>query len=352
MAEIKKPHNFQQIILPVVLTVVITSLPWLYFYNLKHHQLSLADEIHQNQLDALERQLDQQMLLKQELINSLSASQEARVKAESELAEISAKLAQSEEKLSELDTMDWERKYKFALLDNEILVEQIAELEFRQEQDNEQLLEAYNQLDETKKYIEEDFIRLEFDYDELLEEDSKLKNQYLNDMQELANEADALKATIGKNKDQIKKQEKIIASLKKDNLDYKNTLEQGKKEIVAESKEIKIITPDTIKKSGKTGTDNNFRSARLKSLSNAMLNRNSNDRKNILVSVIPNIPDGVTGNELTSLVEGMESADILSVIQSTTTHINKPLSSEVFSRLTRNMNNQEAALATNLLSGE
>ena len=352
MTEINKSGNYQQIILLVVLTAVITSLPWLFFYNQKQHQISMANDIQKTRVDALEKQLDQQNLLKQELINSLSASQEARVKAESELAETASKLSQTEEELSELDTMDWERKYKFALLDNEILVEQIAELEFRQEQKNEQNLESYNLLDETKKYIEEDFIRLEFDYDDLLEEDAKLKSQYLSDIQELANESETLRATLDKNKNKLVKQEKIIADLQKENLNYKNILEQKKNEIVADGKDVKIITPETIKKSDVASTDDNFRSARLKSLSNAMHNRNSNDRKNILVSVIPNIPDGITGHELTSLVEGMESADILSVIQSTTTHINKPVSNEVFNQLTRNMNNQEAALATNLLSGK
>ena len=348
----KEPANYQQNILLVVLAAAITSLPWFYFYNQKQHQLSLSAETHKNQVDALERQLDQQTLLKQELINSLSVSQEARVKAESELAEISARLTQTEEKLNVLDTMDWERKYKFALLDNEILVEQVAELEFRQEQKNDQMLETYGQLNETKKHLEEEFIRLEFDYDDLLEEDANLKKRYLADIQEMTDESEALKEIIGKNKDQLTSQEKIIAGLKKENLEYKNVLDQKKGETVADRKDVKVITPETIKKSGKTGTDDNFRSARLKSLNNAMLNRNSNDRKNILVSVIPNIPDGITGHELTSLVEGMDSADILSVIQSTTTHINKPLSSEVFSRLTRNMSNQDAALATSLLSGE
>lgn len=350
MAEIKKSDNFQQNILPVVLTAIITSLPWLYFYNQKQHQLSLLEDAHKNQLDVLEKQQDQQTLLKQELINSLSASQEARVKAESELAEATSRLSQTEEKLSELDNMDWERKYKFALLDNEIMVGQIAELEFKQEQQNDQLQESYNLLDETKKYIEEDFIRLEFDYDELLEEDAKLKNQYLADIQEITNESEALKAALNENKNKLKKQEKVIAGLQKENQDYKNILQQKKNEIAADNSDAKIITPETIKKSDNAGTGDNFRSARLKSLSDAMFNRNSNDRKNILVSVIPNIPDGISGNELTSLVEGMESADILTVIQSTTTYINKPLSSEVSSRLTRNMNSQDAALATNLLS--
>ena len=214
------------------------------------------------------------------------------------------------------------------------------------------MLEDYNLLDDTKKYIEEDFIRLEFDYEDLLEEDAKLKKQYLTDFQTLTDEAGALEETIKKNNEQLKKQEKVIAGLKQENIDYKNDIEQKKNEIVAESKDVKIITPDTINKPDTYRTEDNFRSARLESLGNAMQNRNSNERKNILVSVIPNIPDGITGNELTSLVEGMESADILSVIRSTTTHINKPLSNEVFSRLTRNMNNQDAALATNLLSGE
>ncbi len=352
MGEIKIPGNFLQLIIAVVLTATVISVCWLYFYNQEQHLHMMTISLNEKQIASLEEQLDRQSVLNNELINNLAGTQEARVLAETQLAEITAQLMATEEKYNSLDDMNWESKYKFAMLDNESLVAKIAELEFG----HEEIIDAFENSEEellsVKSYIEEDFINLEFKYDVLLDEDAYLKEQYISDVQQFAKESETLRNDLNKKEKELKKQQQLVSKLQEENINYKNTLAQKKKEIVSGKEEVQNITATASNK--KTDYDNseNFRTARIRSLSSAMLNRNSIERKNILVSVIPNIPNGVSGNELSSLVQGMESADILSVIQSTTPHINRPLANEAFDLLTKNMNKQEAALASNLLGGD
>ena len=321
MGKIKIPENYLQIIITVVLAAVVTSIPWLYFYNQKQHLHTMTVSLNEKQVTLLKEQLDQQTTLNQKWVNNLADAQEARVLAETELAGITAQLSQTEEKLSSLDNMEWESKYKFAMLDNETLVEKIAELEF--------------------------------EYDDLLEEDTYLKEQYISDAQKFTQESETLRNDLDKKERELKKQQQLVSKLQEENIKYKNTLAQKKKETVSgkEETQSKIASANN-KKTGNTAKAESYRTARIRSLSAAMLNRNSTERKNILVSVIPSIPNGISGNELSSLVKGMDGADILSVIKSTISHINQPLASEAFNQLIKNMNKQDAALASNILSGE
>jgi chromosome segregation ATPase len=353
MGELKISDSYLQIIIAVVLTAVITSIPWLYFNNQEQYIHSTIVSLNEKQVKSLKEQLDQQAFLNQELVNNLASIQEARVFAETELTEITAKLSQTEEKLYSLDDMDWESKYKFAMLDNETLVEEIAELEFQHEENIDHLSDTHHQLQAVKEYIEEDFIKLEFEHDELLEDEANLMKQYINDVQQFTLETESLRNDLNKKKEELKKQQQLVSKLQNENINYKSKIAQKKKEAVTSKEESQSkITPADNKITGNNAKAGSYRTARIRSLSAAMLNRNSTDRRNILVSVIPNIPNGVSGIELSSLVQGMDSADILSVIQSTTPHINRPLANEAFNQLIKSMNKKDAALASNLLAGE
>jgi hypothetical protein len=75
----------------------------------------------------------------------------------------------------------------------------------------------------------------------------------------------------------------------------------------------------------------------------------SQKKLNILVKVIPTVPDGVTNNELTELVSGMRSNDILSLIKSSEQHIQKTKDKQSFSLLLSKMNDADADAALKLL---
>ena len=92
-----------------------------------------------------------------------------------------------------------------------------------------------------------------------------------------------------------------------------------------------------------------YRAARMISLLKNTNGLTSQKKLNILVKVIPTVPDGVTNNELTELVSGMRSNDILSLIKSSEQHIQKTKDKQSFSLLLSKMNDADADAALKLL---
>jgi hypothetical protein len=76
-----------------------------------------------------------------------------------------------------------------------------------------------------------------------------------------------------------------------------------------------------------------------------MRNQDSVARKNILVSVVPTIPNGISDSEFLSLVSGMESKDLLEAIRLTNKYINRPLDGQTISALIETMDVQDAEAA-------
>ena len=117
------------------------------------------------------------------------------------------------------------------------------------------------------------------------------------------------------------------------------------------SNKIKEQSPAVVKqeKTPVKESTSDYRSARMISLLKNINGLSSQKKLNILVKVIPTVPDGITNNELTELVSGMKSNDILSLIKTSEQHIQKTKDKQSFSLLLSKMNDADADAASKLL---
>lgn len=92
-----------------------------------------------------------------------------------------------------------------------------------------------------------------------------------------------------------------------------------------------------------------YRLARLESLQSTMSRRSSADRREILLSVIPTVPEGITASEFAALARGMDSADILALIQTMHGHLRKPLEATDTETVLGLLTAADAAAASKLL---
>lgn len=95
-----------------------------------------------------------------------------------------------------------------------------------------------------------------------------------------------------------------------------------------------------------------YRAIRLQSLQKALANRESATRKIILMDVLPTIPFGFSAAELLPLVTGMQSGDILAVIQGVGEYMQRPVDNVSLSTLVTTMNDEDAVTASLILSGQ
>ncbi|MEE9552593.1 MAG: hypothetical protein V3V89_06055, partial [Gammaproteobacteria bacterium] len=115
----------------VILTAIIVSLPWAYIRTQQQHLHTSTVSSHDALIKSLQQQIEQQSRINQQLVENFSKAQEQRLHAETRLAGVETQLSSTEETLSSLNEMDWKSKYDLAMIDNELLIEKIAELEFQ-----------------------------------------------------------------------------------------------------------------------------------------------------------------------------------------------------------------------------
>jgi len=99
---------------------------------------------------------------------------------------------------------------------------------------------------------------------------------------------------------------------------------------------------------GETG----YRASRLESLNSLMGGRSSRDRRGILASVIPTIPQGLSASEFTALVAGMDSVDVLELLKSSRQHLRRPMEDQERLDLLGLLSDADASVAAELLSGD
>lgn len=327
------------IVIVAIFTIVLTYV-WIDQQNSRKERI-----------ESLEQQLARQLKINHRLVDNFSKTQEVRLKAEVQLAELSERLTATEEQLSSLEEMDWESRYEAAKLENETLAAKITEMEFQHSVDIDTQSESHNLLLAAKSFIEEDFIRLEFEHEKLAEEYTQLQQQYAHDAKKWKKDNKALSEDLNSKESEIKDQMQLITKLQSDKNTYKDTIAKLENQSVPKPEE-KISGSTTTQKANKNISTKDYRSVRLQSLNDAMTNRNSSDRKKILMSVIPTIPDGISGSELILLISGMESEDILSVIQAANNYITRPLDGNVLNALSKNMNESDAGNAAKILANE
>lgn len=290
----------------VLLTTLVLSATWHYLEYEQRNRLEQALAERGIVIQSLQKQLSQQKDSYRQLNENFGRIQEERLLTEA--------------RLRELTGMEWDTKYEAARLENETLRQEYAEAKRQHEIETGRLERAQNFLIAENNNLKSITVKQAESNESLMENFSLLETEN-------------------------KQFKKTIARLES----IPERLPETKPETVEPAP---AVTARTGPNKGSKGSDV-YRHVRLQSLSSALLDRDSPDRMKILVSVIPTIPNGVSGSEFLSLVSGMQSEDILAAIRMTHQHIIRPLDSQVIGELVANMNEKDAESAGIILySGE
>jgi len=272
-----------------IVAILISALcAWFWTHNkqlIDQNTLSYLDRI-----EALEQQLQQRSSYEQDLLNKYSEVLKVNVSLEKALATSATKLGYLEENLSTHQMGDWENKYLQEKAGNDQIFESMA----RQEEEVERLKEIQEALD--------------WDHQRTLESE---RSNYLEQIGALKLKL----ATSTKANKKLKKQTSPII------------------------KEVQTTTEN----------QSNYRAARMLSLINNTHGLSSQKKLDILVKVIPTVPEGITTNELTKLISGMNSEDILSLIKNSERYIQKTKNKKSITLLLSKMNTPDADVASKIL---
>jgi len=291
MGNAKSEDQSSTIAITAMIVAILISALWAWFWT---HNKQLTDQnalSYIDRVEALEQQLQQRNSHEQDLLNQYNEVLKVNVSLEKALATSTTKLEYLEENLSTHQMGDWENKYLQEKAGND----QIFESMVRQEEEVERL-----------KEIQE---ALHWDYQRTLESE---RSNYLEQI-------GALKL-------------KLATSTKA-------------------NKKLKKQTSPIIKEVQTTTTENqsNYRAARMLSLINNTHGLSSQKKLDILLKVIPTVPEGITTNELTKLISGMNSEDILSLIKNSERHIQKTKNKKSITLLLSKMNTPDADVASKIL---
>jgi len=290
--------QFGQLAITAFVVAITISGIFVWFWNNSkqlNHQISRA---YDDRIETLNQQLQQRSLHEHDLLNRyqnlLDGHNEivaANTALESNLAAATTKLEYLQENLADYQIGDWERKY------------------LEEKSSNDQIFETMARLEE--------------------------EIEQLKDMQEtlILDNQETLEAERIKHTEQITALKAELATAKKLS---KKIKEQPVAVVNQEKTSVKKSTSD-------------YRSARIISLLKNTNGLPSQKKLNILVKVIPTIPDGITNNELTELVSDMKSNDILSLIKMSEQHIQKTKDKQSFSLLLSKMNDEDADAALKFL---
>ena len=165
---------------------------------------------------------------------------------------------------------------------------------------------------------------------------------------------DQIFESMARLEEEIEQLKDLQETLETERIEHTEQITALKSELATATKlsnKIKKQPPAVVKqeKTPVKESTSDYRSARMISLLKNINGLPSQKKLNILVKVIPTVPDGVTNNELTELVSGMRSNDILSLIKSSEQHIQKTKDKQSFSLLLSKMNDADADAALKLL---
>lgn len=313
---------------PLLTTVIIiaacTSALWLYFWQ-------THDQARAQQLESLTAELEQRRNTEAGLLTKYSTAEEARRRSEQALLDIRNRLEVTEQALAQLESANWEERYRAATAENYELSERIVELELRHAIARDHIETEHNHLLDTHVALEQAFAALQSEYAELQQTHQELETT-LASQQQLEHAFVQLELEHADALDELNELREQQQVLEQSLAESRRELEQAQREreqvAVAEQQTQEMVaTPATAGPVAAANASPGYRVVRLQSLGNAMQGRSSGERRSILTTVIPTIPDGIDGTELLELVAGMNSTDIMQVIQTTRQHINTPLNS-------------------------
>lgn len=288
MGEEQSKNQLKSLAITTIVVAFTISAIWAWIWNDTKQQNHLTFRSYLDRIEALERQLHQRSLHEQDLLDRYSKASDLRTSLENNLTAITTKLEYLQEDLNDYQLGDWERKY-------------LAE-----KSSNDQIFTTMAQLEEKIELLTEMQEVLILDHQETLEAE---RNKYVEHIATLKTEL----ATSTKENRKLKKQ------------------------------------PAPVVKQAKSAAPTDYRSARLISLMNNINGQSSQNKLDILVKVIPTVPEGISTHELTALTSNMTGGDILSLIQSTVQSIHKTNDNKSIRPLLSKMNKADADTASKLL---
>ena len=288
MGEEQSKNQLKLLAMTAIVVAFTISAIWAWIWNDIRQLDHLASRSFLNRIEALGQQLHQRSLHEQDLLDRYSKASDLRTSLENNLTATTTKLEFLQENLDDYKLGDWERKY-------------LAE-----KSSNDQIFTAMARLEEEIELLKEMQEVLILDHQETLEAE---RNKYVEHIATLKTEL----ATSAKENRKLKKQ------------------------------------PAPIVKQTKSAAPTDYRSARLISLMNNINGQSSQNKLDILVKVIPTVPEGISTHELTALTSNMTGGDILSLIQSTVQSIQKTNDKKSIRPLLSKMNKADADTVSKLL---
>jgi len=290
-------RNIQMLVILIAL-ISIVFIVWQYEQSVSNQQSLIV---------SLQEQLGSQQLINRSLGENLALAEKQRLMTESDLQDLINK--------------DWEMRFEQSKQENQSLKKEIAELLYHHGIEITRLERARNFLSTELGLLVESQNKF-----------SEIRRELEQNTAVLESEIEQYKKAVASLETENKQNKKLIADLQK-------PVESKKQPVVISETSATQTTADGEDKAG------NYRHVRLQSLINAMRNQDSVARKNILVSVVPTIPNGISDSEFLSLVSGMESKDLLEAIRLTNKYINRPLDGQTISALIETMDVQDAEAA-------
>lgn len=375
---------------PLLITVIavcgLTSAVWSIFWQ--RHDTEQSGHVAQ-----MAEQLEQAEADKSRLLDRYTAAEQARRESELALLSREKELETVRQQFASMESENWPARYAALEKENYNLSERIEELELRSNMERDNYIAEYEQLQERYNDLQHEFLDLE-------REHASLEQQYRHERDSAGEETAELRRELDETEQQHRQLAHLQHALERDLIDREindSRLESRVAELererqalqtaVAESeKRIQALNDRSQELSAKLQAagkreqvtppvqeltsqappravpaaagsqesdpkaDTSFRQARIQSLQAAMQNASSADRKAILLTVLPTIPDGVEGTELAELVAGMDSRHIIEILENGRPHIQRPVDNDSYKRIMRHLEDGDSRrLATRLL---
>lgn len=311
----------------VILTAALSSYIWWNKLKSLQSQFDQARSVSGNEISALEKEISE---IKDIYHATLTDLETARAIGQ-----------QTQQQVSDEQT-----RYEQLMADFEQVKNSIPEIHKQYEIDLSRLERARNflalQNDSLKKEIYQLRDQAAHNDDLLQEKKSQLDNQLAN----LKAQNTALQNDVKHLKNELMQHQQLLTKLKNENDEYEGILNslQGNEKKPDTSP---AVTATNIPGNTPTNTDEKdlYRQVRLQSLDKALQNRSSNERRLILINVIPTIPHGISGEELVSFTNNMNSADLLSVIKETNKFLVRPLNKQAINSVLAKLDGKDAEIA-------
>ena len=293
-------HGFRNTVLALVAVPAFVICPaWIYLQSQEIWQKSLYIANQHDSIDFLQRQL--------------AEIQTRNVVLQEKLQLLQNDLENTTASLDDELAKNWQEKY-------ENFQEQYLQTRQHYEQQTNTAMNEEARLQRALRYYQS--------------ENHLIKKKW-SDLDEKQNKSDEKIVQLVAENDRVSR---MMAKLEKQ-------LHKSREQVAEKPVVVKNLSADT----GKT---RQYRRIRLQSLQNALVNQDSGTRKVILLDVIPTIPSGLNVTELLPLVEGMNSGDILAVIQATHQYVIRPIDNNAISLLAGTMNDEDAVTASLVLSSQ